>query len=362
MSNLSKSIRFILENYQDAVAKFTRPNKNLAVCRRLRTLEDSLGSFIRDEGFVTTSVKASWGVGDWNPTPWIAFLDERITTSTLRGFYPVYLFKADGTGLYLSIDLATGRHYGKPSKIQLKSLTEKARILGRIFRRLQIYGFSNIPPIDLATKKGIGVGFAAGSAIHKFYSTSELPDSRTLLEDLLLVLREYHRICSDNDPAELLQATVASEVETISNEIASIAKPRLLGQGRMRDSKVRFLIETHAMDKAIEYFDSLGWSVKDVHKNKPYDLLCIRENRYLMVEVKGTTLDGSEILVTPNEVKNAQTNPDDVALFICSNIELSTNDRGQLTTHGGSTKVLDPWHLEDSRLRPIGYSYNLIDK
>lgn len=48
-------------------------------------------------------IKSSAGAGNWANVPWLSILDPKITSTTQDGFYPVYLFKADGSGIYLSL-------------------------------------------------------------------------------------------------------------------------------------------------------------------------------------------------------------------------------------------------------------------
>ena len=59
-----------------------------------------------------------------------------------------------------------------------------------------------------------------------------------------------------------------------------------------------------------------------------------------MVEVKGTTSDGTTVLLTPNEVDHARNHPDEAALFVCSNIDVVLTQRGRLATQGGRVLLL----------------------
>jgi len=51
-------------------------------------------------------LKVSWsaGMGNWARVPWIAFLDSRETQSTQQGVYCVFLFRDDGSGVYLTFN------------------------------------------------------------------------------------------------------------------------------------------------------------------------------------------------------------------------------------------------------------------
>ena len=53
------------------------------------------------------TTKASAGTGGWASVPWVSILDPTITETTQSGIYPVYLFCADGSGVYLSLGFGT---------------------------------------------------------------------------------------------------------------------------------------------------------------------------------------------------------------------------------------------------------------
>ena len=53
------------------------------------------------------------------------------------------------------------------------------------------------------------------------------------------------------------------------------------------------------------------------------------------VEVKGTTTDGAEVILTPNEVRHARENPC-TALFVLSNITVERAEDGAVTATGGT--------------------------
>ncbi|MEZ9369033.1 DUF3578 domain-containing protein [Shewanella sp. 10N.286.51.B2] len=52
-------------------------------------------------------IKSSAGAGNWADVPWLAIMNPEITETTQSGIYPVYLFRADGTGIYLSVGFGT---------------------------------------------------------------------------------------------------------------------------------------------------------------------------------------------------------------------------------------------------------------
>jgi hypothetical protein len=159
------------------------------------------------------------------------------------------------------------------------------------------------------------------------------------------------------------EATRSAEVEQVADAVAQAAgKPtrRGRGQGFQLDQDVKVAIEMRAMNAAIEFYGE-GWTVRDVHGNESYDLICNRGDEEKHVEVKGTTTDGTEVVLTPNEVGHAREYPS-TALFILSNIAIARAEDGAITATGGEQHLYDPWHIGDGTLTPLGFRYQLPDQ
>jgi hypothetical protein len=76
------------------------------------------------------------------------------------------------------------------------------------------------------------------------------------------------------------------------------------------------------------------------------------------VEVKGTTTDGDEVILTPNEVTHAQVNRH-TALFVLGNVRIERAEDRTVMAVGGVRRVYDPWDIEEGALTPIGYRYQV---
>lgn len=129
------------------------------------------------------------------------------------------------------------------------------------------------------------------------------------------------------------------------------------GQGYQLDQKVKAAVEAHAMNIATDYF-AAAWDVEDVHGSASYDLVCTRGGLEKHVEVKGTTTDGSAILLTLNEVKHARTYKD-VALFVLADVVVEREPDGSVVATGGTPIVHDPWNISAGKLKPVGYRFEL---
>lgn len=129
-------------------------------------------------------------------------------------------------------------------------------------------------------------------------------------------------------------------------------------QGRLIDPVARRVVERHAMDRAIAHFKATWPEVFDVSSRASFDLLCRNGDQELRVEVKGTTTAGATIVLTRNEVEHVRNPVHRVALFVTSEIVL---DRTQepVVASGGRDRVIEPWRLDESQLRPLSYECRL---
>jgi hypothetical protein len=135
---------------------------------------------------------------------------------------------------------------------------------------------------------------------------------------------------------------------------------RLVGKGRTQGFRVspeeRRAIELHAIKAAERHFEARGYKVVNVSAKQPYDLVCTKGRKELLVEVKGTTGNGSAVLLTAGEVKNAK-RAVPMALFVLAHIKLVKKGKAVSCTRG-TAKVLHPWRIsDDGTLSPVGYSY-----
>ena len=104
------------------------------------------------------------------------------------------------------------------------------------------------------------------------------------------------------------------------------------------------------------YYADLGYQVKDVSSDHPYDIHCTKGDGELHVEIKGTTSSGNSVLLTRNEVAHARQCREQAVLVIVDGIELSAVN-GQPRTHGGNMRVIQPWDIDAGALLPTQYEY-----
>ena len=132
-------------------------------------------------------------------------------------------------------------------------------------------------------------------------------------------------------------------------------------KGFIRDTKKKELVELHAMKKAYEHYSDLGYEVEDCSglRNLGYDYRCSKGTEIIEVEVKGTTLDGSTVLLTRNEVDNARTTANRADLFIVHSQDILVNE-GDYSVLSSSINLIENWNPKEEDLESLSYLYKVI--
>jgi Domain of unknown function (DUF3883) len=131
------------------------------------------------------------------------------------------------------------------------------------------------------------------------------------------------------------------------------------GQGFRQSAQERAAIDRHAMLRATAVLEADSWTVEDRSINHSYDLFCQRGGKKLHVEVKGTTGDGSAVLLTPNEVEFARNAFPEMALLIVHGVELAIDEHGEPKASGGEIELEVPWEIDaGGTLKPTGFIYD----
>jgi len=136
-------------------------------------------------------LKASAGAGNWADVPWLSILNPAITLSTQSGIYPVYLFRADGSGVYLSLGFGAHdlkKRYGTGlAKQKAKELRENIR---NSDPRLNSWD----DRVDLRSSTALGQSYEWASAGARFYPLENMPEDSVLVADLTELLEIYSNI------------------------------------------------------------------------------------------------------------------------------------------------------------------------
>ena len=159
------------------------------------------------------------------------------------------------------------------------------------------------------------------------------------------------KFIDDYEGGNLLDRPEA-DAEKESAAAAEEALARSQGQGFARTREQRDAVERRAMAAARNHFRKQGYNVEDVSARRSYDLLCRKDAREVHVEVKGTTTNGTAIVLTNKEVKHACDPNNSCVLFLLHSIRL----KKQKAT-GGKQLLFEPWRPQRANLTPISFTY-----
>lgn len=190
---MQKLLLNILENYK--LAKLSNlTDHELAVYVRQQSadiLENTIS--IDSEKY---KVKASVGQGQWADVPWIAVFDKSITQSATEGYYIVYLFRADMSGVYLSLN--QGWTYFKnryKTKLGREKITQVSDVWkNELSSTLNDFSYEKINLKNEGKMNSFVEGYELGHICGKFYSVEDMPSSEELGWDLQNLIGVYREI------------------------------------------------------------------------------------------------------------------------------------------------------------------------
>lgn len=163
-------------------------------------------------------VKVEWSVGrgNWAAAPWIAFLDQRVTTTTLSGVYAVLLFREDMSGVYLAVAQGTQELKRQGRQHMLSQLSVAAsRVVSHGTDEVEARGFAVNNELHLG-EGTLARDYAASVIVHKLYLPDRLPTDAELLEDL-----EAAMSLADADVAQPGMQPHAGGIEVFGDVVAA---------------------------------------------------------------------------------------------------------------------------------------------
>ncbi|NQZ08450.1 MAG: DUF3578 domain-containing protein [Algicola sp.] len=184
------------------------------------------------------SIKASPGAGQWANVAWLSMLDKVVTTTTQDGFYPVYLFKADGSGLYLSLIHGTTKPMAEFGKVKANALAaQRTAAIFQVVPKLKAWGGVTV---ELAASTSLGRSYEKANITAKYYSLSNMPKEEELISDLLELVNYYSQA-----KAVVITKTVnedtTNQIDTTSLMMTPLPKPFILLAGVSGTGKSRFV-------------------------------------------------------------------------------------------------------------------------
>jgi hypothetical protein len=300
--------------------------------------------------------------GQRSRIPWVRWHSKSRSPSATQGWYVVYLFHPDGSGV--SLCLSHGSTTFEQGDYVNRSPAEAAELVawashvlkdefaadGRVRRGVTLGKFP------------LAIGYQNTTVFSKFYAGGAMPRDNALLADLVRFVRPLARLYRAFDHGvqpgmpspEVREVRRAMEEATASP--ARRGRRKGVGQGRGLSPEARKAVELYAMARACEWLAARGFEFTDVSSRDCCDFRAKRGDEEWVIEVKGTTGGLGTVMLTPNEVELHRNSHPRNALLVVHGITLS--DSGT-RAGGGELLELSPWQLEEERLQAVGYEYRL---
>ena len=231
-----------------------------------------------------------------------------------------------------------------------------------------------IPHIDKNTGKEYMLRYTNGKEIRLYQLREYFDDTNPSVGDEILVEKE------------ITENGVLYYIDLIKNNKNKIVKHKKnkrynKGQGFNTNKFSRKAIEMFAMNKTRAFLEKNGWRVTDTSNIKPYDFEALKNKELKFIEVKGTTGEGKDVILTHGEVNHVKDNNNKCAIYVIGNIviekiteNISNDDISEglsLGTYDKINKILykgisgdlidkrDPWLIDDNDLTATQFRYKL---
>lgn len=185
---MKSNILEILQNYSEAIKLDDQQNIGAIKIRNDLPKEIVTKSSINTDRY---TVRGSSGAGHIASIPWVAVFDEEVTTIAQKGYYIVYLFKHDMSGLYLSLN--QGFTYFDKNYDDSKGLANKVSkwLFDSLKSKLNDF---DVNKIDLKHNGKLAKGYEAGHILGKYYSINSIPSDQSLIDDLRNLIGVYREL------------------------------------------------------------------------------------------------------------------------------------------------------------------------
>lgn len=182
-SNLREGFLRVMDEYLEAKkGEFTKHNLGSFVRNDMKKFFANL-SFIDMNKYV---VKGSVGQTKWANVPWFAIMNQKITKSTQRGYYIVYLFSEDMQHLYLTIAQGVTDTPKEEIEIIKQEIRQHINMSSKVKRDDNIFLGMSSSAKD----------YANSTVAYISYDANKMPNEKELIEDLEEMLRYYEGFIS----------------------------------------------------------------------------------------------------------------------------------------------------------------------
>jgi MrcB-like, N-terminal domain/Domain of unknown function (DUF3883) len=319
-------------------------------------LRDLLSELTPLVGVDDLRVQGKDGSGSRNEIPWTRIYSHSRSPRASAGWYLVFLFSAAGDRAYLSVNQGTTQWDAGGWRAQplsdLSARTAWAReVLSDVDFPLR---WTTDMKLDNRVSD-LGTQYELGNVTSVEYPIDEVPSDDQIEFDLKTCAPWLGRIYELGDEGLYVPGNSPEVADGVS-AIESLTTPRRPRRPQRLSAAENKAIEKRAVDVTCAHFQQLGFITKDVGATESYDVNASKDGVEIRIEVKGTTSDGSDVVLTANEVDLHTSHHPQNALAIVRHIHLVRDSEAPTATDGELVLEM-PWQIDPHRLQPIAYRY-----
>ena len=335
---IKEKIEYILENYIQTITEdYDYVSKDSETFKILKETANDLKDGINGDYLIDYSA----GMGRWSYNPWITFFNPKITNSARSGYYVVYLFKSDMSGVYISLNFGEVDFKEKYGRNRLPEAASN-------FRSILLKEFSDIKfesmELDSSKSKSSKIAdYENGNIYSIYYPKNNIPSDEKILEDLRYFLKLYNylyeqkgtQIFEEEQPQQkhekkginsrfpvwLEEQGIFFDKNTIENYLLSLkVKPFVILTGNSGTGKT----------KLAQLFAKYLLESREYKFDKNYEVVAVganwTDNRNI-IGYYNTLLDKVEKTDTYRLIKKAQEDLDNPYFLILDEMNLSYVER-----------------------------------
>jgi len=364
---VKSEVERVLELQTDWTSENTRPMQERgrlirnAIPTSLKAWRGSLSKSLGDYAD-SFAVEGRDGTGLKAHVPWVRLFSSQKAPSAQQGWYCVYLFHPDGSGV--SLCLSHGSTSWNGGSLTVRSDAEADELLRWATTSLagQVASLPGVRRgLELGSHDKLALAYEKTTAYSRFYPSHSLPDDLSLQADLKAFLGLLGTLYRSEDLGQSPEAT-SPEIVALSALVDLATNPlrhgqKQNGQGRGLTAAERKLVELEAMKHARDWLAAHGFEAEDTSLAKPYDFFATKDGVDFIVEVKGSTGGLGDIILTKNEVAAHQFwHPNNVLIVVYG---MSLSDT-RSSVSGGTIHAVEAWKINDADLVPLSFSYRVI--
>jgi len=221
-------------------------------------------------------VFGSAGQGNWARCPWVAIFDTLVTVTAQSGYYPVYLFREDLSGVYLSLNQGVTEVREKYRSKAKEALRSRAKDFLSQIGKQKSFPLSEID-LNPSSPSNLSAFYEAGNICAYFYRTDTIPSDEILESNFREMLTLYDMLSyTEPVPASTSEREEDEEASLLIEDLRRIRKHKRIDRNSRLAREAKRIHGTSCKVCSFsfeEHYGELGKGFIEAHHLQPLSKL-----------------------------------------------------------------------------------------